>query len=373
MKMIQHRPLLILGALALFSGCVASDVASFDALNADTNQEPTVEGIDRLAPASAEKIELADHDLSRLFDGNVCDPAVVPGCRATLVGQRWMDNINRVLQEGASEGYAVLTSEFLAGELDLSIFGAQSIDQLDPQESLALRQEIAFWFATQYGHSTAVTGTVSSTALDTAALLFDALQESSGDTWRIGVVGYDEALDLHEARSIAPAFFRAREGELVTLVTYDAYEGAGSGELTLDLPKKSWSYEGFAAGSIQDGNRLWLTRASARRGAQPCPFCASPLDEASPTPPRQLLIDGPARVVAQDTAGRQTAFLNGQIVEEIPGSNIRAVFTGDDVPPRQVFLPPTGEVTLLASGRPAPEFSVQPATRVELYGRKFVE
>lgn len=369
--MIQPRSLFLLGALALFSGCVGSDAESFDALSGDALQEPPVESISRLAPASGEKIELADHDLSRLFDGDVCDPAVVPGCRATLVGQRWMDHINRVLQEGASEGYAVLRSEFLAGELDLAIFGAQSIDQLDPQESLALRQEIAFWFATQYGHSTAVTGTVASSALDTAALLFEALEHSTDDTWRIGVVGFDQASDLHEARAVAPAFFRPRDGERVTLVTSDAYEGAGSGELTLDLPKKSWSYEDFAAGSLQDGNRLWLTRASSRRGAQPCPFCVPSSDSDAMASTRQLLVDGPARVVTQDAAGRQTAFSQGQLIEEIPGSNVRPVFTGDDVPPRQFFLPPSGEVTILASGRSAPEFTVQPATRIELYAPGF--
>ncbi len=372
MKMISLRSLAVLTALTLLSGCVASEAEPFDALNADTIEEPTVESLARLAPASAEKIELADHDLSRLFDGDVCDPAVVPGCRATLVGQRWMDNINRVLREGASEGYAVLTSEFLAGEMDLAIFGAQSIDQLDPQDSLALRQEIAFWFATQYGHDTAVGGTVSSSALDAAALLFDALQDASGETWRIGVVGFDASQDLHEARAVTPAFFRPRDGELVTLVTSDSYEGTGSGELTLDLPQKSWAYEEFAAGSTLDGNRLWLTRSSARRDAQPCPFCKPSADADAPAAPRQLLVDGPARVIAQDAEGRQTAFLSGQVIEEIPGSNVRAVFTGDDVPPRQLFLPPSGEVTILASGRPAPEFTVQPATRVELYAPNFV-
>ena len=155
--MVHLRSLLVLGAAALLSACVASDVESFDALSADSVVEPTVESIARLTPGSAEKIELADHDLTRLFAGEVCDPAVVPGCRATLVGQRWMDNINRVLAEGASEGYSVLAGEFLAGELDLSIFGAQSMDQLDPQESLALRQEIAYWFATQYGYTVSYT------------------------------------------------------------------------------------------------------------------------------------------------------------------------------------------------------------------------
>ena len=53
--MISLRSLAVLTALTLLSGCVASEAEPFDALNADTIEEPTVESLARLAPRPAER------------------------------------------------------------------------------------------------------------------------------------------------------------------------------------------------------------------------------------------------------------------------------------------------------------------------------
>jgi hypothetical protein len=104
---------------------------------------------------------------------------------------------------------------------------------------------------------------------------------------------------------------------------------------------------------------LDLTPTSARLGQQVCPFCdgggvsASGGKFAAPAKlMNQVFLDGEGHILIEDSAGHRLGFVDGKIVNEIPGASYTAFRMGVGVDaPEPVYWIPSGlDVTITIDG-----------------------
>ena len=267
-------------------------------------------------------------EMRRMFGDQVCSRLDGDDCTLTPPAEQWMEEINGSMAGGHCEGMAVLSLMMYTNQVSPSVFGGSVASDLDINDE-ALQREIAYWWATQ-----TVAPTYTSVIKGTPLEILEVVQQmdASGETYSIGI--YKE--DGSGGHAITPFGVEDKGNGLYAILVYDNNYPGETRELFVDSRDNTWLYEASINPQVEselytgnaDTQTLDLTPTSARLGTQECPFCdgggvslkgggvlAAPDQKLN-----QVFLDGEGHVLITDNDGRRLGYVDGKIVNEIPGA-----------------------------------------------------
>lgn len=299
---------------------------------------------------------LTSDELRRMFGDEVCARLNGDDCTLTPPAEQWMEQINEDMDGGHCEGMAVLSMLMYTGQVSASDFGGSLASDLDINDE-ALQREIAYWWATQ-----AVDPTASSIIRGTPMEILEYIRQMdvNGETYTIGIYN-----DRGEGHAVTPFGVEDKGDGLYAILVYDNNFPGETRELYIDSRDGSWTYETAINPQVEtdvwsgnaDTESLDLTPTSARLDAQYCPFCEGGYTSAgklaaSTQLVNQIFLDGEGHILITDEIGNRLGYVNGVIVNEIPGATFtkyRMRATGNT--PEPIYSVPANlDVTITIDG-----------------------
>lgn len=307
-----------------------------------------------------EVTNLTADEMRRMFGDQVCARIRGDSCTLTPPAAQWMEQINDAMSGGHCEGMAVLSLMMYTGQVPPAQFGGSQASDLDIYNE-ALQREIAYWWATQ-----TVAPTTDNVIRGTPMEILETIQQmdARGETYTLGV--YKE--DFSDGHAITPFGIKDAQDGLYTILVYDNNYPGEVRELLIDSRDNSWLYEAAINPQVESelytGNAetqtLDLTPTSARLGQQQCPFCEDgygTIGGAKQAAPKQaynqIFLDGKGRILITDEKGNRLGYVNGKIVNEIPGAYFTAYRMGfvQEAPDPIYSIPAGLNVTVTIDGR----------------------
>jgi hypothetical protein len=245
--------------------------------------------------------------------------------------KQWMDEVNKDMANGHCEGMAALSLLFFTGQEDTSDYGGANAYSLKFEDNTDLQSEIARWYATQALDPTE-TSVLKGTPAEIVATLAKDMS-AKGETYTIGIYKADGT----EGHAITPYSVVDDGGGKYRIMVYDNNYPGEERAVSVDANANTWSYESAvnpkAKSDLYTGDAktrtLELTPTSSRVEQQSAPFAISDGGPAyaslgifAPPPSRfnQFFLQGQGKMVISDLKGRQLGYVNGNIVNDIPGA-----------------------------------------------------
>lgn len=279
--------------------------------------------------------------MRRLFGNAVCLVGKGSDCVLTPIARSWMVEQNKSMAGGHCYGFAVLAWVIQRGQLpafgypSLSPFGdGTSAFGLNIKSNPRLQSTIARAWAFQTLASV-TDDTIAGTPKNVLENLTRVLTPENRDTYTMTIFqpGFEGG------HAITPTSVEDLGAGKYSVHVYDNnWPGDADRVLSIDTVANTWSY--LAAtnpsqpGSVYRGNaktntlQLWPTRPGFE--IQDCPFCVgrqgakSKYNEVSLSNPG----DEHAHLLITDQKGRQTGYLNGKLVNRIPGAQVSPRMAG---------------------------------------------
>jgi hypothetical protein len=270
-----------------------------------------------------------------IFGSQVCISGSGKTCNLTPPAQQWMDNQNKAMNGGHCMGFSVTALRMFTGSLRAARFGAPSPPKLDIQGNLPLQETIAEdWI---YQDLPTVGKATVKGAPDELLKKLEAALNGGGETYTIGI------FNATGGHAITPFAVEDKGSGMFNVLVYDNNFPGITRAITFNTNTNAWLYHGGP--NPKDLNETYQGTASNQAMVllptspgthqQPCPFCGR-LGSASPRGysvgsvlgkseqyDEITLTGNPynhAHLVLTDEKGRQTGFVNGKIVNDIPGA-----------------------------------------------------
>ena len=278
-------------------------------------------------------VDLTSAELQRMFGDRVCASTANGKCILTYPAERWMNQAVSAMKSGHCEGIAVLSSLMYYNKTSPGLFGGNSVINLSLQDVL-LQREIGYWWTTQV---TSPGG--SKKVLESPKVVLETLASAfgngsgAGEMWVMGIYLPDGS----GGHAITPYAVEDLGNGTARILVYDNNWPKDSRFIEVDTLTNSWRYLASAnpdePNSLYSGNastkNLEIVSLSSRLGQQQCDFCgkesgAGKESAAGSTKNIQIWQSGKACALVTDENGQRVGTLeSGQLVNEIPGAEIR--------------------------------------------------
>ena len=278
-------------------------------------------------------VDLTSAELQRMFGDRVCASTANGKCILTYPAERWMNQAVSAMKSGHCEGIAVLSSLMYYNKTSPGLFGGNSVINLSLQDVL-LQREIGYWWTTQV---TSPGG--SKKVLESPKVVLETLASAfgngsgAGEMWVMGIYLPDGS----GGHAITPYAVEDLGNGTARILVYDNNWPKDSRFIEVDTLNNSWRYLASAnpdePNSLYSGNastkNLEIVSLSSRLGQQQCDFCgkesgAGKESAAGSTKNIQIWQSGKACALVTDENGQRVGTLeSGQLVNEIPGAEIR--------------------------------------------------
>jgi len=280
-------------------------------------------------------VNLTAQDMLRLFGDPVCARFDAGSCTLTPTSRDWMERANRAMNGGHCEGIAVLSQLMFYDKIDPEKFGDDVAYDLVLDGNLELQREIAYWWMTQ------VTFPGSSIRVNSSpSQVVKTLQEafSQGEqieeAWVMGI--YQP--DMSAGHSITPAAVVDQGEGIFHIMVYDNNYPNELRPVIVDTNQETWQYQSKSRpddpDSIYRGDAgtktLEAVAISPRLEQQDCFFCRA--SDGSEPPPKAsvevegnfftIWLEGDADLLITDKAGHRLGYVDGEMVNEIPGAQV---------------------------------------------------
>ncbi len=301
-------------------------------LIADTGFRPPADGFPFENYGISDVVrDLTPAAVEGLFGPEVCASGSGATCALIPPARAWMEVENDAMRAGHCFGMALSASRFYGGALRPEGFGAPSPAQLTLTGNPALQRTIAQGSALQdlpAIRSKAIPGTPND-ILDTLI----AEMKAGKPLYVLGLYRQDGG----GGHAVTPYAVEDRgDGRFAVLVYDNNYPGV-TRAVSFDRHADAWkfvaqsnpgdprqTYGGHGAQS-----NLALYPGVTPKGVVPCPFCNGSNRGARGDRAEQfneIALEGDAtnhaHVLITDTRGRRTGYVNGKVVNEIPGAQV---------------------------------------------------
>ncbi len=258
-------------------------------------------------------VRLTPSLVARMFGPEtVCIGGQLP-CELNIVAQQWMETANGTLFEGRSEGFAVLSLLFHAGELDPAEFGGETVADLRLFGNPALQEEFAYWAATQMVPS-AVVNDKRYAAKDVIPFLAKALDPETEKHYRLAIAQRTET-GFARGHAVTPIGYYKGEGDVYWLRIYDNNFPDQERRIEIDPKANTWRYEIpplddgetiVYEGTPENGNQLYFSAVEDRLGVLQAPFA-----EDSPA----VTLNYSNITLVATSEGEETGIRDGEVLE----------------------------------------------------------
>jgi len=289
-------------------------------------------------------VNLTPIEVQRLFGTRVV--AATNGANIVLTppGLKWMQQQNDGMNGGHCEGMAVLSLLIYNKTLDVNKLGAQSTFELKFDANELLQREIGYWFVTQ-GTQPAQSSVIKGTPVEILDRLIEVLKPGTEETYTIGVYAQPP---LRGGHAVTPYAVEDMGSGIFHVLVYDNNHVGIARRLVVDRNKNTWQLN--LSTNPLEAEGVWMGDASSlsleicpgkpRLTLQDCPFC----DETSSVGPmglaafsavqryNEIYIDGNGvQVLITDKQGKRFGYINGRLIQEIPGVSFRRTKSSDDL------------------------------------------
>jgi hypothetical protein len=359
--------------LLALAACSSSSKAPPIGVVADSGFRPGPDGFtfqnygDTLSDGAV-PTNLTPADVKALFGTAVCADAAVGKCDLIPQAQAWMDQMNQEMAGGHCFGFSVAADLVWQNKIDTSAFGAPAINGLAIDNNASLQGTIAEGWVYQTLDSVQakkITGSPDH-ILDE---LEKVLKPHPSDSYTIAIWKRDGT----GGHAVTPYEVKYNGNGQYQVLIYDNNWPGQTRAITFDTNKDTWSYDAAANPTDPtehyegDANTktLVLFPTSPGRGTQPCPFCGTVPAKGSTAGTTggartaEIYLTGSitnhSHVLITDQAGQRLGYVNGRLVNEIPGAHY-VLLTSDQDWKNQLepilYVPANVAYTITLDGTP---------------------
>ncbi len=277
---------------------------------------------------------LTPADVQALFGNAVCADAAIGKCDLIPEAQAWMDQMNQEMAGGHCFGFSVAADLVWQDKVNTSTFGAPTINALAIANNTSLQSTIARGWVFQMLDSVQakkITGSPNH-ILDE---LEKVLKPNPADSYTIAIWKSDGT----GGHAVTPYEVKYSGNGQYQVLIYDNNWPDQTRAISFDTNKDTWSYD--AAANPGDPTEhyegdaktmtLVLFPTSPGQGTQPCPFCGTVPSQGSTAGTTggartaEIYLTGSitnhSHVLITDQAGQRLGYVNGKLVNEIPGAH----------------------------------------------------
>jgi hypothetical protein len=308
-----------------------------------------------------------------LFGRQVCARGTGPSCRLTPIAQQWMADENARMAGGHCMGFSVTSIEFFKNVRVPTDYGAKTTFKLPVQGNVSLQSLLAENWTFQDLPSVERKRVVGTPVAVLRALVQSL--NSQNELYTLAIFKRDGS----GGHAITPFAIEDKGNGKFAILVYDNNFPGVIRAIKVNATANTWRYIGGPDPSdtdeIYDGNArtesMFLLPTTPGITQQPCPFCSgatraganggkSASSAGSVLPPSKqyeqlTLVGNPENHghLVLHSKGRVTGFLNGRIVNQIPGVRVETTITSQNwrVAPEPTYLiPPKTEVAVQIDG-----------------------
>ncbi|MDQ6914892.1 MAG: hypothetical protein M3155_03680 [Actinomycetota bacterium] len=275
-----------------------------------------------------------------LFGAKVCaSGSSAADCVLTSPAEAWMTSMNEKMDKGHCFGFSALSLQMFQKIVNPLDFGAPTPFALLLDDNVALQERIAESWVLQT-LAPVQNGEIGGTPAQVLDALTSALPNAR-ETYTIAIF----KRDLSVGHAVTPYAVEDKGGGKAAVLIYDNNFPGITRAIDFDRNADTWSYEAASnpsvASSLYEGDAQTKTTFIAPTtpgvGLQPCPFCPAagklPAARGRGRPPvlrpgsyEEITVAGDSvnhgHLVMTDSAGHRTGFVNGKVVNEIPGAQV---------------------------------------------------
>ena len=257
-------------------------------------------------------------------------------CTASPAALQWIDQMNKGINGGHCEGFAVSSMQLYKGIVKVSDLGTDSVNKLqldpaNPSSNPTLLNLIAGDWVLQTLNPVQAGRDATFTLKPNQILdaIIASMQNGAPDplTLAFWKPGYKEG------HAVVPIWVEDKGNNIVWLHIYDNNYPNQDRYIIFDRAAQTWTYS-TAADPRQDASAylgdattqtLAVIPLSLRSQPPVCPFCktgsGSGLFAPSGQQQEQVIVDGSAAMLFTDKDGHQFGYKDGRLVSDIPGAN----------------------------------------------------
>ena len=292
-------------------------------------------------------------EMRKLFGDGVCTDATAGLCDLTPEAQAWMTHTNTSMAGGHCYGFSVASLLFFKKQQAVADFGGDATPALSVGSSQAVQQNIAYGWALQTLDSVNAAA-VKGTPNEVLDRLIAALKPDAPDTYTIGIYKADGS----GGHAVTPYAVEDKGDGKMNVLIYDNNYPKITRAMAFDRTSDKWTYD--AATNPSEPSELYQGDATTKSfeldptnpglAAQPCPFCnkvsgapsnsakgsagASKGSAAPLSPMDQIYLEGSntihGHLLITNPAGQRLGFVDGKVVNEIPGAKFDRTFSDQD-------------------------------------------
>ncbi|RQW81516.1 MAG: hypothetical protein EHM14_00530 [Methanothrix sp.] len=318
----------------------ANDDLNDSSIVADLGFRPDVDGFSFSNYAGEKGYEgLTPEDLRRMVGKDVCASQPKGNCILTPTWTYWLEMANSMSDGGHCQGMAVLSLLLYEKLIDVNDFGADRTIDLGVAGNGVLQKEIAYWFSHQL-----LEPTISSGITAKPSFILDELKKSLQDenkTRKYTIAFYKR--DGSDGHAVTPFAVRDAGDGIYEILVYDNNYPREARAIVVDRSNESWTYESASnpndPSSLYEGDADSLTLELLPLYSQlVLQNCSSLSEDVC-----QIWAEGDADLLIVDGKSRMLGFENGELMNEIPGSQVVTPVADDKDNATTFFIMPALE------------------------------
>ena len=297
---------------------------------------------------------LTPDDVRKIFGDAVCVDVSTGTCSMTPEAQAWLDKQNKDVLGGHCYGFSAEAQLLWQQKQASTDYGAPAVQGLTIQGNTLLQRQLAVQWAAQLFPSTNA-GAFGGTPNDVLNKLKSALVPNPSETFTVLIF----KPDFSGGHAVTPYAIEDAGGGIMNLLIWDNNFPGVTRKIAFDTNANKWSYTASTnpseASELYAGDAstqsIFLKPTSPGQGVQPCPFCGKVPAQGSgtaasagsggvgvalaalktqatdPNAMDEIYLDGSdgnhGQILITDEAGKQTGYLDGKFVNDIPGAQIQ--------------------------------------------------
>lgn len=338
---------------------------------ADNGFRPWVDGLgfenygNDVGPQNMTPAEVED-----IFGSQVCESGTGVDCQLTPTAAKWMEVENERMAGGHCMGFSVTVNQFYDQVRDPADYGGGDPVEIPVQDNVDLQSLIAENWTFQ-DLPTVQEAQVTGAPTDILQALVDSLNDPNGELYTIAIFKRDGTA----GHAITPFGVEDHGDGTYSILVYDNNFPGVMRAIDVDANEDTWSYVGGPDPSNTDElyegdagtQSLSLFPTSPGNDLQPCPFCSG--EGVDPNDPStgsvlgaaaqydEIALNGNplnhAHLVLEDADGNVSGFVDGKIVNEIPGVRIQKTLASQNwrgAPEPTYLVPKDTEITATIDG-----------------------
>jgi hypothetical protein len=285
-------------------------------------------------------VNLTAADVQEMFGDAVCADASQRRCDLIPEAQAWLNETNQLMAGGHCFGFSVLAELMWLGQANASSYGAATTTGLQVNSNQSLQSQLAYDWALQLLDSVQ-SQRVNGTPNEMLNKLEQVLKPDPSQTYTI--VFWKQ--DFTGGHAVTPYEVVNEGGGTFKVMIYDNNWPNETRAIIFDTNADTWTYDAAAnpnqPESVYTGDAksqtLSLYPTSPGLGTQPCPFCAKQPSGATAKDgnnTEQISLLGSdtnhANLTVTDDAGHRLGYVDGELVNQIPGAHVDQVSSNDD-------------------------------------------